>query len=279
DSVQFKENARGRWQEVAGAWQKWLPYINRWYGSATEMMLDLAELEPGHTVLDVAAGSGAQSILAAGRVGPKGSLLAIDIAQNLLRMAKDSANQAGVSNVRTRVMDAENLELDDASFDAVISRLGLMLLPDPDRALAEAHRVLKPGGRYSCIVFSSGANNPYFSITSDIMRRHAAAPPPGPNEPDAFRYAEPGALIDSLKRAGFHSVAAHKVRFTVEFPTLAEGLAFRREVLGVRHSLLKDMSDQRRDEMWFEIQTALEGYSGPGGLSVPGETLVGVGTK
>ena len=94
---------------------------------ATQMMLDLAEVRTGGRVLDVAAGTGDQTLMAAERVGPTGYVLATDISASMLKLAADAAREAGLTNVETRVMDAENIDLDADSFDAVICQLGLFL--------------------------------------------------------------------------------------------------------------------------------------------------------
>jgi SAM-dependent methyltransferase len=102
-------------------------------GPATQMMLDLAEVRTGSRVLDVAAGTGDQTVLAAQRVGATGCVLATDISVSMLKLASDTAAEAGLTNVETRVMDAEKIDLEPDSYDAVICQLGLMLFPDPVR--------------------------------------------------------------------------------------------------------------------------------------------------
>lgn len=117
-------------------------------------MLDLANLRPGNRVLDVAAGTGDQTLMAAQRVGPTGYVLATDISANMLNLASDAARESGLTNVETRVMDAENIDLDADSFDAVICRQGLMLVSNPHKALVGMRRVVKPKGKScrACVV-------------------------------------------------------------------------------------------------------------------------------
>ena len=125
DPTKYKETTREQWQTAAEPWHRWGPTLEEWLGRATEAMLDMAEVGPGSRVLDVAAGAGGQTIVAARRVGPGGYVLATDISSNILEFASEAARQAGLSNVETRVMDGESLEeLEEGSFDAVISRVG-----------------------------------------------------------------------------------------------------------------------------------------------------------
>ena len=105
--------------------------MREWYLPATDLMLDLARLEVGSRVLDIAAGDCDQSIAASRRVGPTGHVLAIDIAEELLVLGGRFARESGFQNIETQVMDGGNLDLPDDSFDAVICRFALMYLDDP----------------------------------------------------------------------------------------------------------------------------------------------------
>ena len=146
DPVIYRETMREQWQSAAEGWHRWIPVVRAWVRHATELLLDLAQVGTGGRVLDIAAGDGDQSVLAAARVGPTGFVLATDIAPNLAALAAQTAREKGLENLDARVMDAENLSVDDEAFDVVICRLGLFFLPDLPRALSEIRRALKPGG-------------------------------------------------------------------------------------------------------------------------------------
>ena len=138
------------------------------FGPATERMLALANMRLGSRVLDVGAGAGDQILAAARRVGPTGFVLATDISTSMLEIAVTLAREAGLSNVGTQVMDAQDLKLEAGSFEAVISRNALMLIPDIHKALSEMRRVLRSGGRTAAIVFSTPEKCPYLSIPHTI---------------------------------------------------------------------------------------------------------------
>src|SRR5688572_10537452 len=172
DPEKYKVTTQQQWQAAAEAWHRWGPTLTAWLGPSTEIMLDMAGVGPGSRVLDVAAGAGEQTLVAARRAGPDGYVLATDISENILEFAASEARAAGLTNVETRVMDGENLDgLDEASFDAVISRVGLIYFPDQQKALTGMLRVLKPGGRIGPIVYSTADNNAFFSIPVSIIRR------------------------------------------------------------------------------------------------------------
>ena len=161
----------------------------------------------GKSVLDLAAGAGGQTLVAARCVGSTGSVLATDISSNILAFAAENAQNAGLNNVQTRVMDAENLELADQTFDAVwICRLGLMYLPDQAKALSGIYRVLKPGGKLASMVFSPAEKNAFFSLPVAIIRRRAQSPPPLPGQPGPFSLGGSGTMERLYQQAGFREV-------------------------------------------------------------------------
>src|SRR5438132_12310234 len=112
--------------EVAERWQQDIERRRVDFAEATQRMLEAAGLGPGDHVLDIAAGTGDQRLLAARRVGPGGSVLATDLSEDMLKVAARLAQQEGLTNITTRVLDAQQLDLQANTFDAVISRLGLM---------------------------------------------------------------------------------------------------------------------------------------------------------
>jgi len=131
--------AGGTWgpREAATDWRRGTAARVVAFGPATEMMLDLVQVATGSRVLDVGAGAGDSTLVAARRVGSSGRVLATDISASMLEIAAESARQAGLNNVNTRVVDAERLDLESDLFDAAISRNCLTLIPDYQQALTE----------------------------------------------------------------------------------------------------------------------------------------------
>jgi ubiquinone/menaquinone biosynthesis C-methylase UbiE len=279
DPAAYKETTRQQWQEAAAAWQRWGPQLEAWLGEATDLMLDLAGIGTGTRVLDIAAGAGGQTLKAARRVGPEGAVLATDISSNIIDLAAREARAAGLSNVATKVMDGENLEADDASFDAVISRVGLIYFPDQQRALRESRRVLRDGGHISAIVYSMPQKNGFFSIPVSIIRRIANLPEPAPGLPGPFSLGGAGVLEDSYRKAGFKEIAVRTVDAPVRFSSAAECVRFERESFGALHAMLANVSQTERNRAWAEIEDALRQFEGPGGFVGPCELLVGAGCK
>jgi SAM-dependent methyltransferase len=272
----YKETTRVQWQDAADAWHRFDPVFDRWLGEATSLLLDLAGIHVGTRALDIAAGSGGQTLEAARRVGPSGAVLATDISANILDHAEASARAAGLANVATRVMDGEKLEVDAGSFDAAISRLGLMYLPDKQQALGQAKAALRPGGRYAALVFAEADRNRFFSVPISIIRTRAELPPPGPGLPGPFSAVNLGEL---LEQAGFSDVVVHRVDAPLRLADAAECVQLERESFGALHQMLAGLDAAAREETWAEIGRALQEFEGPDGFAGPCELLVGAGMK
>ena len=279
DPAQYKETTRQQWQETADAWHRWGPTLEAWLGEATELMLDLARIEPGSRVLDLAAGAGGQTLAAARRTGPDGAVLATDISSRILELAEQEARAAGLANVATRTMDGEQLDVADGSFDAVISRVGLIYFPDRRRALGEIRRALRGGGRVSAIVYSTPERNGFFSIPVGIIRRVAGLPAPAPGLPGPFSLGQPGALEQELEDAGFEEAEVHAVDAPLRFASAAECVRFECESFGALHAMLAGVDDEARDAAWEEIERELRQFEGPDGFVGPCELLVGAATR
>jgi ubiquinone/menaquinone biosynthesis C-methylase UbiE len=279
DPIQYKETTREQWQTAAEAWNHWGPTLAQWLDPATEVMLDMTGISAGSRVLDVAAGTGGQTLLAARRVGPTGFVLATDIAPRILAFAAEAARQAGLSNVKTRVLDGEHLDIEDNSFDAVISRVGLIYFPDQQKALTGMHRVLKPGGKMAAIVYSTPEHNRFFSIPVSVIRRRAQLPPPLPGQPGPFSLGSPGVLEAAYTNAGFRDVQTRIVPAPVRMASAAECVRFERESFGALHQMLASLDAAGRQAAWDEIAQELRSFEEAGGFEGPCELIIGVGTK
>ncbi len=280
DPFKFKATTRAQWENASEAWHRWGPFLGEWLGQATERMLDLAGVQTGSRVLDVAAGAGEQTLRAAHRVGPAGHVLATDISPAILEHAAATAREAGLSQVATRELDGETLdELPGQTFDAVISRVGLIYFPDQQKALAGMKHVLKPGGRIGAIVYSTPQNNAFFAIPVSIIRRRARLPPPLPGQPGPFSLGADGVLAAALERAGLRDVIVEKMEAPVRLPSASECVRFERESFGALHQMMATLSDDERADTWREIESELKKFERPGGFVGPCEMLVAMGVK
>ncbi|HEX6492948.1 MAG TPA: methyltransferase domain-containing protein [Candidatus Dormibacteraeota bacterium] len=280
DPVQYKTTTRQQWEDAAEAWHRWEPTLEDWLGEATERMLDAAGVVPGARVLDVAAGAGGQTLAAARRVGPTGSVVATDISPTILTYAARAAADAGLTNIETIEADGEALDsLPAGSFDAVICRLGLIYFPDRQRALASIRRALRDGGRMAAIVYSTPPRNEFFSIPVSIIRERAQLPPPEPGQPGPFSLGGPGVLGAALTTAGLSGVTVDAVLAPVRLPSATECVRFEQESFGALHQMLVGLPADERPAVWDQIEAALTRFDTPDGFVGPCELLVGSGIK
>jgi SAM-dependent methyltransferase len=176
-------------------------------------------------------------------------------------------------------MDGEALDVEPGSFDAAISRVGLIYFPDQQRALQGILRALRPGGRFAAIVYSTPQNNAFFSVPVSIIRERAQLPPPLPGQPGPFSLGDPDVLAKRLTDAGFTDVRIEAVDAPVRLTSAEECLAFEQESFGALHQMLAGLSAAEQDEAWAEIEEFLETYEQNGRFTGPCQMLVAAATK
>lgn len=265
-----------RWNAIAEGWHKWIPRMRAWYAPATELMLDLARIGPGSRILDIAAGDGDQSLAAAARVGRSGYVLAIDRANKLLAIAQQSAEEAGLSNLETRLMDGENLTLPDASFDAVICRFALMYFNDPVLGLQDIKRVLKSGGWVSVVVYGENGS-PEFSLALSTVRRWL-----GLRDQDSRSAAHSlgtlGVLEQMLTTAGYSAIEVRALTLPVRMASAVECVDYLQNTSPTLGELLLSSSPEARRDAWQSIKEALSEFESPTGFEVQHRVLVAAGS-
>jgi len=265
--------------DVAKQWQQGKAHRDEVNATANEIMLDLANLRAGNRVLEVAAGTGDQTIMAARRVGPTGYVLATDVSTSMLNLAAEAATDAGLKNVETRQMDAENIDLDADSFDVVICRMGLMLFSDPVKALTGMRRVLKPTGKAVALVWSAQEKNPCRGVPLAVFRRLGGDFSAAPGLDLMFRLGDRSILEDTLNAGGFQEVAVHAVTTQWRFSSVADAIRATKDSFpGLQH-IMAPLSDAQRGVAWSQIEQEFRKYGDTNGFEAPGEVLIGVATK
>jgi ubiquinone/menaquinone biosynthesis C-methylase UbiE len=270
------------WDRAAQGWNRHSDLIHAWLHDATELMLDAARIGRGARVLDVAAGAGDQTLAIAKRVGASGYVLATDIAPRFLDYALENACAAGFAQVETRVADAQSLSLAGADFDAAVCRLGLMFCTEPARAFAEIYAALKPGGRFSALVFGAPASNPLLTIPFTIANRHAGR---------AFTQREterPGTLmslgdnvrlIALLETAGFEDGRVQHIAAPFRAPSVDDYIAFLRTSASPLIEILAPLPEAIQYAAWSEIRREFDRFSTAQGWVGPKVLLLCAGQR
>ena len=245
DASAYKQTTREQWQRAAEPWHVWGATIESWLGEATDLMLDLAGIERGARVLDVAAGAGGQTLRAAERVGPDGVVLATDIAPAILAYAERAAREAGHANVVMREMDGEELDVDPGIYDAVISRVGLIYLPD--RAARSRASTARCGPEVASHRQLLDARSQRVLLDPGVRDPAPRRPPaPAPGQPGPFSLGSDGAIEAAYASAGFRDIEVRKVAAPLRLPTAADCLRFEQESFGALHQMLAGLDESAR---------------------------------
>jgi ubiquinone/menaquinone biosynthesis C-methylase UbiE len=266
---QVIETQRQDWNRVAPAWEKWDSLIDRNMAFINYRLVGDARIRAGQRVLDLGCGTGYPALLAAIAVGEKGSVLGLDLAEDMLSAARRKAKSLGLSHVEFRAGDVTALPFDPASYDAVISRFCLMFLPDIPKAVAEIARVLKPGGYLAAAVWAAPEKNPFFSLTMGVLKSYLTLPPPDPEQPGVFRLARPGDLAGMVERAGLKDIRDEEFTGESVYVSEDEYLKSLLDMAAPLQPLFGKLTPEQRPEVEAKIKKAAGQYRHGGTIAVP----------
>ncbi|MHB8645155.1 MAG: class I SAM-dependent methyltransferase [Thermomicrobiales bacterium] len=251
------------WGERAAAWRRWHPILAEWWQSVTDLLIRWTEPEPGMRVLDLASGTGEPALSLAPRVGPEGIVTASDVIPEMVAIAAENAARQGIANMRFAEADAGALPFADGAFDRVTCRFGVMYFPDVPRALAEARRVLRPGGRAVFAVWGPLEQIDYLTSTLSVLLRYQPSPLPAP-DPDAphpLKFARAGTLSAALQAAGFTDVREETRIVPLPWPgTPEEFLGYIRSDMVTFDTLLLRIPPARQSTALEEVWTSIRHY-------------------
>lgn len=266
---QIIEGQRQDWNRVAGGWEKWDRFFDEQMTFLNHRLAADARLRSGMRVLDLGSGTGYPALLGAQTVGPGGSVTGIDLAEQMLDVARRKAALLKLTNVTFRTGDVTTLPFDANSFDAVTSRFCLMFLPDILKAAAEIARVLKSGGWLAAAVWSTPDKNPSIRLSMEAIKQVVELPPPDPTAPGIFRLAKPGELAGMLQQAGLTDVAEQEFLAEWSYASAEEYYASLMELAAPIQNLMATLSaDQMQDVKRRIIQAAAQ-YRRGGRITFP----------
>jgi ubiquinone/menaquinone biosynthesis C-methylase UbiE len=269
-----KRQTRDNWVSRAGNWNDWAGRLEKQQKGLNAPLIEAAEIEPGLDVLDLASGTGEPALTIAGRVGSEGSVTATDLVAEMLAGAERRAAEKGLANMRFQVTDMETLPFDDASFDRVTCRLGLMYVPQPAQALIEARRVLRPGGRAAFLVWGAHEENYQFIVLDEVLWQEMRIDP----HEGAFgptRFGEAGALAAVFQEAGFEQVEERVLDFA---PRIDPATGFWRAQLALRlGERLNEMNEADHDRLDAAMAKGFERYRDGDRIQLKTTARIGLG--
>jgi ubiquinone/menaquinone biosynthesis C-methylase UbiE len=259
DATESENLVRYEGDRVAG-WVKWFHITDISAQPVSDRMVALAVVEPGSRVLDIATGLGEPALTAARAALPGGHVLATDLSEEMMAFAATRAGKLGLTNVTFRMMDANEPDLDEAAFDAVLSRWGLMFLARLDNTLACIRRCLKPGGRFVAVVWGPPAGAPTNSLADRVIRRKLGLPPPSEGPFTPFALQDTDSLMARTRKAGFGDVSGEWIDVMIEFRSTDEFAEYRRDRASSIKPVLAKLSPEEQDAAWQAVADAAEAF-------------------
>ena len=265
DAGEFRAGQRQQWNTAASGWRKWNEMIDRATSGISDRLVELAGIEPGARVLDVAAGYGEPTLSAARAVGSEGSVVASDISAEMLAYGRERAEAAGLENIELVESDAMSLSFDEGSFDAALSRFGIIFDPDGEGAAARVRGFLEPGGRMAIASWGTPEQVPFLSVPMRTTMQRLGVPGPPPGTPGPLSRPTPDALGGLLEGGGFSDVEVEQADVAFEWESPEEFTVFVREIAPPITALMASHPQDEQDATWAAITEAVRAHAGDDG--------------
>ena len=275
DAEETRAAQREHWARAAPGWTKRRTEVQRFAEPVSRWMLDSAQLAPGQRVLELAAGAGETGLLAAQRIAPGGTLVASDMAEEMLSGIESRAAELGLDNVETRRVELEWIDAPAAEFDAVLCRWGLMFAVDVEAALREIRRVLKPGGRLAAATWSGPEDNQWgTAIQRTLLEQGHVEAPPDPDGPGPFRLRDPAALIELARSAGLAEVVIEPIDIAMTYESVDALLEVQSDLSVLLTEALGRVDERSRAALRDGVAEKLAQFTADdGSVRIPGRAL------
>jgi ubiquinone/menaquinone biosynthesis C-methylase UbiE len=274
DAAEFRRASHAVWEAMAPGWDDRHAYFEQTARPVTERMLERLAPARGHTILELAAGTGITGFAAAELVGPGGRVIISDFSEAMVDTAERHAAELELRNVEFRVLDAEQLELPDEAVDGVLCRWGYMLMADPATALAETRRVLRHGGRLSCAVFAGPEQNPWAALPSRVLQERGHMPSPEAGAPGILALADTARLRGLVAEAGFSQPQIEEIALTWRFADTDDYWEFLTGAAGAIAMVLGRLDEDERGRVREQVFERVTSFEDAGGITLPGVSLV-----
>lgn len=280
DPAVWKHQQREQWSHVAQGWKRRWMAFERGAQPLSDRLIELAHIAPGHTVLDVATGIGEPAMTATRLVRPSGRVVAIDQAPQMLEVARERMQMAGVETIEFVEGDAEAMTMPPDSFDAVVCRWGLQFFHTPVETLARLRTSLVPGGWLAVALWGEPSQVPIISLPFSVFSRGLSQPLAPPSGPNPFALAEPTRLIQVLRDAGLTSVQCESFPVTFEFASVDELLGHLEDVSAPIRMIMPTLSPLDQAEFWKKLAKAAARFAdADGAIRLPNACLVAAGQR
>jgi ubiquinone/menaquinone biosynthesis C-methylase UbiE len=275
DPSEARGENRARWARAARGWRAQRAVMQAAAEPVSQWLVEAIAPQPGHRVLELAAGPGDTGLLAAELIRPGGTLISSDVVEEMLDLARERAAELRIDNVEFRVIDAEWIDLPTAHVDAVLARWVYMLLVDPAAALRETRRVLRPGGRVALAAWAEPAENPWASVPVRALAEMGATDPVDPDAPGMFAFRDVARIRGQLEETGFTDIVVEDVDIVFRYDDLDAWWDTQLDLATRVADAVRELTPARRDDLRDVIDERLAQYvAADGTVALPGRTHV-----
>jgi SAM-dependent methyltransferase len=278
DAVEFRAAQRQQWKQGAEGWRKRSEFIDEATAHISERMVELAGVEPGSRVLDVAAGYGQPSLTAAAAAGAGGRVVATDISPEMLAYGRERAAAAGLENIEFVESAAAGLDFPPDSFDAALSRFGIIFEPEAEAAAARVRGFLASGSRMVISSWGPPDRVPFIAVPMGTAMRTLGVDPPPPGTPGPLSRPTPAALGGLLEGGGFSDIEVEETEVSFDWESAEEFVAMIKDTVPPLVAMIEQNAPDGPDRVWEAIDGAVaERASGDGRVAFSNLVLIAVG--
>jgi enediyne biosynthesis protein CalE5 len=279
DPVEFREGQKASWDHAAAGWKKQSELVESQVGSVRERLVELAGVEPGSRVLDVAAGYGEPTLTAARKAGPDGSVIATDISAEMLAFGRERAAAAGLDNVEFMQSDANSLDFPKESFDAAVSRWGIIFEPDGEGTAERIRGFLKPGAKFSISSWGEPEAVPMIARPMRTALEFLGEEPPPPGTPGPLSRPTHEAIGGLIQGGGFSDVQVEEMEVTLPWASPEEFSAFIKDIVAPVTRMVEAHPEDVQEKAWKAIADDIRSEAGSdGSVRLSNKVLLAVGT-
>lgn len=278
DAGEFRSKQRDQWNTAAVGWNEWSTFMDQYGSHVSERLVEMAGVEEGDRVLDVAAGYGEPSLTAARKAGPQGSVIATDISAEMLAFGRERAAANGVENIDFMQSDASSLDFPHESFDAAVSRWGIIFEPDGEGAAANVRGFLKPGSRFAISSWGPPERVPFLAIAMKTAMERLDVPPPPPGTPGPLSRPTPEAIGGLLEGGGFSEIEVEELAVTFRFESAGQYTDYVRAIAAPIVAMISPHPEDVQRETWDAITAvAAERADADGRVELENLVLIAAG--
>lgn len=264
DSVVVKQEQRKNWNGLANAWGAWGDVFELGAAHVSRALFEMAGLKLGDTILDIATGIGEPALSAGKLVGANGRVVGIDIAEEMIAIAKSRGREN--DNVEFFAVDADSYDFRH-TYDAVLSRFGFMFLPDCGNVFKKIYSSLSREGVLAFSVWDTPDKVPMISLAVGFFARELNLPPPPKGLPSPFGMAAIDAVTEELRALGFEKITTKRVEVPFVFESVDHYLHFSKDLIPASiNKMITEVSDAEAiNNLWRKFREVVREFEMPDG--------------